>query len=175
MPWNLHTENEAYADVLIMHLRTMTNWLRKLPADKWDFTFALPAPTPRILATHTYQWLICDRMHINEADASRHAVVPDLPRDPGAACAAMDKEIQNWDTLIRGLTPEQLDAPRSQFNQSDMNVRAFVAHMVQNCIYKNGQFATIYFALGLDGTEPYDAPFPNPIYAEVFGEKPETG
>jgi hypothetical protein len=40
--------------------------------------------------------------------------------------------------------------------------------MIQNCIYKNGQLATIYFALGLDGTEPYEAPFPNPIYEQAW-------
>ena len=46
-------------------------------------------------------------------------------------------------------------------------MRGFVDHMIQNAIYKRGQFATLYFALGMDGIEPYDAPWPNPIYAEV--------
>ena len=48
-----------------------------------------------------------------------------------------------------------------------MNVRGFVGHIVQNCVYKNGQFMTLYYALGLDGTAPYTAPFPNPIYAQM--------
>jgi hypothetical protein len=52
-------------------------------------------------------------------------------------------------------------------------VRGFVCHMVQNTIYKNGQFMTLFYALGLDGTEPYDAPFPNPIYEQCFGSKSE--
>ena len=52
-----------------------------------------------------------------------------------------------------------------------MNVRWFVGHMVQNTIYKHGQFSTIFFAQGLDGDGPYEAPFPNPIYAEVLGIK----
>ena len=172
MSYNLENENEAYANVLCGHLRQMVNRLRHIPSDKWDFAPAPPAPTPRILATHAYQWLICDRMHINEADAALHDRVPDLPQEPGAACDALDAEITNWDEMLRELTPEAFAAPRSQFNQSPMNVRAFVAHMIQNCIYKNGQLATIYFMLGLDGTEPYAAPFPNPIYAEVFGERP---
>jgi hypothetical protein len=48
--------------------------------------------------------------------------------------------------------------------------------MIQNTIYKHGQFSTLYFALGLDGTEPYSAPFPNPIYAEIFGPaRPDRG
>ena len=70
------------------------------------------------------------------------------------------------------LTPEQMDAPRSQFNAFGMNVRGFVLHIIQNTIYKHGQFATLYFALGLDGTEPYDAPFPNPIYARLRAGEP---
>ena len=53
-------------------------------------------------------------------------------------------------------------------------MRGFVCHMIQNTIYKHGQFATIYFALGLDGTEPYNAPFPNPIYEQRFGPAAET-
>ena len=50
-----------------------------------------------------------------------------------------------------------------------MNVRGFIAHMIQNVIYKHGQFATIFFALGMDGDGPYTAPFPNPIYKELLG------
>ncbi len=171
MSWNLRSENEVYADILCGHLRQMAHRLRQMPEDKWDYAPAPPAPTPRILATHAYQWLICDRAHINEADASLHDRVPDLPREPNAACDALMDEIQNWDTMLRALTPAQMDAPRSQFNDSEMNVRAFIAHIIQNCIYKNGQLATIYFALGLDGDEPYDAPFPNPIYEEVFSSE----
>ena len=167
----MQTENEAYADILCGHLRQMAYRLRHIPEDKWDFAPALPAPTPRILATHAYQWLICDRRHIREADASRHEAVPPLPREPGAACDALEAEIKNWDKLLAELTPEMLAAPRFQFNQYPMNVRAFVAHMIQNCVCKNGQLATIYFMLGLDGNEPYDAPFPNPLYAEVFGPR----
>ena len=165
----MQTENEVYADVLCGHLRQMAYRLRRIPEGSWDFAPAPPAPTPRILATHAYQWLICDRRHINEVDAAKHAPVPDLPQEPSAACDALDIEIANWQNLIMGLTPADFDAPRFQFNQYPMNVRAFVAHMIQNCVYKNGQLATIYFMLGLDGDEPYDAPFPNPIYADVFG------
>ncbi len=45
----------------------------RFPGDKWDWTFAPPAPTPRILATHAWQWLICDRQHIEEPDAAKHS------------------------------------------------------------------------------------------------------
>ena len=48
-----------------------------------------------------------------------------------------------------------------------MSVKGFVGHITQHCIYKNGQLATLYFALGLDGDAPYDAPFPNTFYAPL--------
>jgi hypothetical protein len=82
----------------------------------------------------------------------------------------MEEEADNWEALLKSLTPEDLDRPSPQFGrpESSANVRWLIAHMVQNVIYKHGEFATIFFALGLDGTEPYDAPFPNPIYKE-FG------
>ena len=166
-------ENELYARNLCGHLRQMVHNLRQIPEDKWDWTFAPPAPTPRILATHAYQWLVCDRQHIAEPDVTKHVLVPDAPRDPAALCDALAQETENWDRLIQSLTPEQLDLPRAQFGEYPMNVRGFVGHMIQNCIYKNGQLATLYFALGLDGTEPYDAPFPNPIYKEIWAARAE--
>jgi hypothetical protein len=162
---HLHNETEAYADLLCSHLLSMVWRLRQIPADKWDWTFAPPAPTPRILAAHAWQWLICDRQHIGEPDATRHAPIPDPPTDPSAMCDALAEETERWRTLIGSLMPEQLAQERHQFNGHEMNVRDFVCHMIQNCIYKNGQLATLYFALGLDGTEPYSAPFPNPLYA----------
>ena len=41
-----------------------------------------------------------------------------------------------------------------------MNVRGFLCHMVQNCLYKHGQFSTLYFALGLERRFALYAPFP---------------
>lgn len=34
-------------------------------------------------------------------------------------------------------------------------------------IYKHGQLSTLFFALGLDGEEPYTAPFPNDVYVTL--------
>ena len=70
--------------------------------------------------------------------------------------------------MLLSLSSEQLDRPSCQFNASDApyNVRGYICHMIQNVIYKHGQFSELYFALGLDGKEPYMAPFPNPIYEE---------
>ena len=170
----LRNENEAYADLLCGHLEGFVWRLRQLPPDKWDYQFAPPAPSPRILAVHAWQWLVCDRQHIAEPDARRHPPVPDPPNEPAAICDLLEEETENWRTLILSLTPEQMLAARRQFNDYPMNVRSFVCHMIQNVIYKHGQFATIFFALGLDGTEPYAAPFPNPIYAELKRRWPDN-
>lgn len=166
-----HTELEADANILLGHLRNMIRCLRQLPEDKWDWTFAPPAPTPRILAVHAMQWLQCDRQHITNPDHSTHRPVPEPPTDPASICDAMEAEAKEWEKLLKGMTPADLERKSCQFGHEPaaMNGRGFVAHMIQNVIYKNGQFATIYFALGLDGDEPYDAPFPNPIYKEALG------
>lgn len=167
----MNNESQAYERLLCGHLDDMVWKLRRIPADKLDFTFAPPAPTPRILAVHAWQWLICDRQHIAEPDAAKHSRIPDPPADQQILCDALAAETEKWRQLIRSLTPEKLDETRHQFNipEAKMTVRGFICHIIQNSIYKNGQMSTIYFALGLDGTEPYDAPFPNPIYEEFFG------
>ena len=159
--------NKLMCWLLCMHLREMTERLRQIPADRWDWTFATPAPTPRILASHAWQWLVCDRQHIEEPDAAKHPLIPNPPTDPAAMCDALDAETDRWEALLRRLTPEEMEAERSQFNEYPMPVKGFVGHIVQNSIYKHGQLATLYFALGLDGDAPYDAPFPNPIYAQL--------
>lgn len=160
-------ENEAYVMTLCSHLRGMVRSLRNMSEEHWDWAPHVAAPTARILGTHAFQWLVCDRYHINEPDALKHPDVPEFPRDKEAACALFAEEIDRWQEMILNLTPEEFDAPREQFNDGAMNIRGFINHMVQNCIYKNGQLSTLYFALGYDGTAPYDAPFPNPIYAEM--------
>ena len=169
MAWNVQNENEAYVGLLMPHLGSMVARLRQIPPAQWDYAPAPPAPTPRILATHTFQWLVCDRQHITDADAATHPRVPEVPPDPALVCDMLEAEAGRWKALLLALTPEEFDAPRSQFNQFEMNVRAFVCHIIQNSIYKSGQLATLFFALGLDGTAPYEAPFPNPIYDDVFG------
>ncbi len=164
------SENEAYIGLLCGHLEGMTHRLRLLPADKWDWTPNPAAPTARILAAHTWQWLQCDRQHILEPDPSKHTRIPEPPSDPQAMCDAIQAVTEQWRKLISELSQEQMDAERFQFNgDTKLSVRWFICHMIQNTIYKHGQFATLFFALGLDGTEPYSAPFPNPIYEECYG------
>jgi hypothetical protein len=163
------TELEAYELLLIMHLEGMLGSLRRLKPEHWDWTPDQAAPTPRTVAVHAWQWLMCDRQHIDEPDATKHSNVLEPPADCAEFCDAFQLEIENWRRLLRDLTPEDLSQPRQQFGftEVEMNVRFFIGHMVQNVIYKHGQFSEVYFALGYDGVEPYSAPFPNAIYEKV--------
>ena len=161
------SEIDVYVQNLCGHVSQMVWRLRQIPPELFDYQPVAAAPSPRIIANHTYQWLVCDRAHINDPDARAHAKVPEPPQDQTALCDALYEENEAWRELLKSLTPEMLLAERKQFNEWPMNVRGFVGHMLQNCIYKNGQLATIFFSLGLDGTEPYDAPWPNTFYDQV--------
>src|SRR5579863_6300968 len=124
---DMHPENNIYADLLCSHLQGFTYRLRQLPADRWDWTPDVAAPTARTLAAHAWQWLICDRQHIGEPDASKHPRIPEPPADPQAMCDALAEETENWRQLIMGLTQEQLNEPRRQFNGDyEMTVRGFI-------------------------------------------------
>lgn len=162
------SEMESYEMLLCGHLEGFVHRLRQLSPEQWDWTPDPAAPTARTVAVHAWQWLICDRQHITEPDATKHAAIPDPPPTTDAFCDAFAQETENWQQLLRSLTPEQLDRPGLQFNIPDaaLNVRGFICHMIQNVIYKHGQFSELYFAFGLDGKEPYTAPFPNPLYEE---------
>ena len=82
-------------------------------------------------------------------------------------CDLLAAETASWKALILSLTPERLDERRLRFNAGQWNARHFICHMVQNSIYKHGQFSVLFFALGLDGNEPYVSPFPNEIYKSL--------
>lgn len=104
-------ELQAYEGLLCGHTQGFIYRLRLLPADKWDWTPNKAAPSSRVLAVHAWQWLVCDRQHILEPDALKHPSIPDPPADPSALCDRLAEEMENWRTLIRSLTPEQLSRP----------------------------------------------------------------
>jgi hypothetical protein len=162
---------EQAHDNLIGHLKCIHRWASRMSDEQFDFTYNPAAPTGRTLVTHTWQWLICDRMHIEEPDASKHSRVPEPPTDRLALIAELETEAKRWDEMLRAMPAEKLDEVRHQFNDTgfEWSVRGCVYHMLQNVIYKNGQLSYLAFSFGLDGTDPYDAPFPNPIYEEIFG------
>lgn len=157
--------------LLSWHLRQMTERLRNIPEDRWEWQIEPSAPSAKMLGEHCYSWLVCDRQHIQESDVHKHDLIP-VPASQSELCDALNEEAEVWRNLISSLTPEQMSEPRFQFGEREMNIRGFVGHIMQNSIYKNGQLSTIYFALGLDGTEQYDAPLPNRMYTRLKnGEK----
>jgi DinB superfamily len=167
----MSSELELVSYNLLGNARKILRWARQLTPEQLDFTYSPSAPTARNLVIHTWQWLACDRQHIEQPDASQHALILEAPADPEALFAEFEAELDRWQALLAGLTEEKLAEPRSQFNDTSYpwSVRDALYHMLQNVLYKLGQFSYLYYAFGLDGTAPYEAPFPNPIYKEVFG------
>lgn len=70
--------------------------------------------------------------------------------------------VSNYTSQSASLSTRENSVARASF--LCQNITCLV-NMILNSIYKNGQVSMIYFALGLDGTEPYSAPFPDSIYA----------
>lgn len=163
----MQTENEAYVELLCRHLADMIQRLRTIPAEQWDWTPAPSAPSPRIIAQHTWNWLVADRQHLQEPNVTQHLPIPDSPTDPEALCEALEAERDYWRETLPALTPEQLAEERFQFGMAPFGMRTLVTHITQQVIYKHGQLSTLYFALGLDGEAPYTAPYPNDDYARV--------
>ena len=159
-------ENGAYIQLLCGHLRRLTRRLRAIPPGKWEWQPNPFTPSPCLVAQHVWLWLVCDRRHINEPDASTHptALAPAAQAD---LCALLERETEEWRALLDTMTPGQLAQARFAFNWRAVNVRWVVWHMCQNVIYKHGQLAALYFQLGLDGEEPYEAPLPQKDYERL--------
>ncbi len=158
--------NEMNAKLLYHFILAIASMLSRFPSDRWEWQVTPSAPSARMLGEHCYSWLVCDRQHIAEPDAQKHADIP-LPLHQQELCSLLQAEAQTWRTLIENLSPEELVQPRLQFGGGSMTVMGFTGHILQNTIYKCGQISTLYFALGLDGEETYAAPMPNPIYAHM--------
>ena len=169
MRLDFQNEIESSEIILMFHLEKIISYLKALKPEHWDWTPDPAAPTARVIAIHTWQWLCCDRQHILEPDFDKHGDVPDAPESPQEIIACLIQEAENWKELLPTLTPEKMLEPRNQFGMphNEMNVRFFYAHMAQNVTYKSVQLSMVIFALGYDGTAPYDAPFPNQIYAQA--------
>jgi hypothetical protein len=160
----MQNETELYQRMLCGYVERMARWLRKIPTEQWDWTPAVYAPTCRQVAEHTWVTLVCDRQHVEEPDVFLHPLVPDPPQEPAELCTALEAEAKWWREWLGRQTPETYLAPRKQFGVGPVNVRWMVYHITQQVVYKLGQLSTLYYALGLDGTEPYQAPFPNEYY-----------
>jgi hypothetical protein len=160
----MRDENEAYIGLLCGHLQRFTRRLRQLPPDKWDWQPNPQTPSPRYLAQHAWLWLISDRAHMEEPDASKHSIAMDAPDVQQRLCELLEEETEIWRTLLLDMSVEGLNESRFAFEWRPTNVRWLVWHMCQNVIYKHGQLAALYFQLGLDGHDPYHAPLPRDDY-----------
>lgn len=162
----MQNESEVYTRMMCGFVDSMVFWLRKIPDAQWDWTPAVSAPTARQVAAHTLVTLICDRQHVGQPDVLLHPLVPDPPESTAALCEALESEANWWREWLSRQAPESYLQPRKQFGISLVNVRWIVFHTMQQVVYKTGQLSTLYYALGLDGTEPYEAPQPNTYYLQ---------
>ena len=170
MDLTLASEYAQYQRLLTDHAGATLRGLRKLKPEHWDWTPNQAAPSSRTIAAHMWQWMACDRQHIEHSDFSQHTLIPEPPSDPVEFCRCLEQEIEFWMQLLGNLSVDDLDSLRLQFGdpECEMNVRSLIGHMIQNVIYKHGQFSELFYALGYDGNAPYSAPFPNDLYAKSW-------
>ncbi len=160
----MDNESELYTRMLYGYVEGMVRWLRQIPVERWDWTPAVSAPTVRQVAELTWCTLLGDRQHLEQPDVALHSLLPDPPRDPETLCKFLEEEVQWWRQWFAQQTEATYLAPRKQFGVFDVNVRWMVYHAMQQVVYKMGQLSWLYYALGLDGTEPYQSPSYNEFY-----------
>jgi hypothetical protein len=160
----LQSELEVFELMTAGFTGAIVRQARLIPPDKWNWSFSERTPTAREICEHTFVWLYCDRQQMTVLDRSQHRPTPDLPADREAMLQLLASEGEEWRRLVRSLTLEQLLDERESWDGEMRNLRAFLFHIGQQAVYKNGQINMLVYELGLDGGEPYDAPFPNRYY-----------
>lgn len=135
-----------------------------IPEDKWNWSFSARTPTAREICEHTFVWLWCDRQQMTVLDRSLHGPTPDLPPERESIILLLKEEAEEWRRLVRSLSPGQLLEERESWDGETRNLRSFLFHMGQHVIYKAGQIWMLAFDLGVEGMEPYTAPYPNLDY-----------
>jgi len=161
---HLQNELEAFEVMTAGYVGSILRAARQIPEDKWNWSFSERTPTAREICEHTFAWLWCDRQQMTLLDRSLHLPTPDLPSERESMIELLADEGEDWRRLVRSLTPEQLLDERESWDGDTSNLRSFLFHMGQHVIYKAGQIWMLNFELGLDGAEPYDAPYPNRYY-----------
>ncbi len=134
---------------------------RQIPDDRWNWSFGEQTPTAREICEHTFMWLWCDRQQMTVPDRERHLPVPDLPGDREGTIRLLVEEADAWRSVVRSLTPEELDEMRESWPGETRTVRSFFFHMGQHIIFKAGQIWMLHYGLGLDGSQLYTAPHPS--------------
>lgn len=163
----LQTELEAFELMTAGFVGSIVRAAGLIPDDRWNWSFSERTPTAREICEHTFAWLWCDRQQVTIFDRSKHRPTPELPADRSTMIRLLQGEAKDWRILVRSLTPEQLLEERETFDGDMRLVRSFLFHMGQQVVYKAGQIWMLAFDLGLDGSGPYDAPYPNRYYGFV--------
>ena len=160
----LQNELEAFELMTAGYVGSILRAAGKIPEEKWNWSFSERTPTAREICEHTFVWLWCDRQQVTVLDRDLHRPTPDLPSERAAMIELLLAEAQNWRTMIRSLTPEQLDEERESWDGEARLIRSFLFHMGQHVVYKAGQIWMIAFELDSEHEGQYDAPYPNRFY-----------
>ena len=156
-------EADSYSWLLRSHFDKIASRSNEMSEEQWLWRPTTPAPSARETVEHAWAWLISDRLHIeNEVDMKTWRT-PDPPQAKAAMVDEFEAEAARWSAMLDSMNDSTLDETRNRFGLQPATIRFLIQHMVQNVIYKSGQLSTLYFAQGLDGTEPFAAPLPNEI------------
>jgi hypothetical protein len=166
----MNKDTETIIPLLEGYLRQISGRLMRMSVEQWDWRINPAAGTIHELATHSYHWLVADRMHITEPDARFHDEIPNAPLSPQELAQAIDAERIEWVNMLKMIRFEDMDAPRQQFNHpqsEDQDVRWMIMHALQTLIFDYGQMLVIFCALGMEGNQPYIASSPRDFYSEM--------
>lgn len=165
------TEAQALSWLIVAHVEKIVTRARAMSEDQWNWSSEPHVPSTAALAEHAWSWLVSDRMHIQDPN-EEIGFCPEGPTPPkDNLIDLLEAEAATWQNMLEPMDSATLDEPRRNFGQQFVTVRFLVLHMAQNVIYKSGQVSMNYFAQGLDGTEPYTAPFPRDMVELVRQER----
>ena len=137
---------------------------REIPEDKWNWSFSERTPTAREICEHSWMWLRADRQEITVIDPTQLEAIPDPPQDRLQMLDWLESEKNAWRDLLQTIDAPLMDELRQSPDGYFRSVRGYLLHMSQHIVSKCGQMTMLYFELGLDGGEPYDATHPNRLY-----------
>ncbi len=163
-----------HADNIIKRSEAMTH-------EQWTWRPAIPAPNSQETASHALAWMISDRMHLEE-QPNLHSAKVDIADNKNDLIEQFKREAEIWREWLSKADHRELNKKVKRFGIFPMTKRFFVGHALQNLVYKSGQLSILYFAQGLDGDAPFNAPMPeqiletleplfmNPFFAAVVAE-----
>lgn len=160
----LETELEMFELMILGYIGSILRAASQIPDNKWNWSFSERTPTAREICEHTFVWLWCDRQQMTVLDRSLHKPTPELPTEKKQMIELLERERSEWRCLIRSMSADQLIEERESWDGEMRLVRSFLFHMGQHIVCKVGQIRMLFFELGLDGGEPYSAPYPDTYY-----------